>query len=385
MFIKRTENNVFTNWWLAVDKNILITVAFLIGVGILMLFSASPYVARRVGLNDFAYIKKFAIYFWIGIFTLLTTSLLSTKRIRQCAILSFIPCFIALISTLFFAEIKGGKRWVNLGGFALQPSEFLKPIFAVVIAMLLVRIKDLHLKNKKTKNPIIFIENWWKNEKERNYTFLLLGLFILIVLVLLKQPDAGMTATFGIIFGTELFVAGLAGWCVWGLIGMAVFGFILAYNYLPHFTNRVNMFLTGSNEQLDLGLNAIRKAGFLGNHTNNLKTKVPDVHTDFIFSAMVEEFGAILAAFVIIAFFTLALHVFLKLKDKNNNFVIFACTGIISYLTFQVLVNISSTLGIIPTKGMTLPFISYGGSSFISSCLAIGIILSLLQDQNLRR
>lgn len=385
MFIKRTENNVFTKWWLAVDKNILFAVASLIGVGILMLFSASPYAARRIGLNEFTYIKKFAVYFWIGISVLIITSLLSVRRIRQYAIISFIPIFIALISTLFFEKIKGGKRWVNLGGFALQPSEFLKPIFAVIIAMLLVRIKDLHLKNKKTKNPITFAKNWWKNTKERNYTLLLFGLSLLIVVILLSQPDVGMTTTFGVIFAAELFVSGLAWWCVGGLLGMAVFGFIFAYNFFPHFTNRVNMFLTNSNEQLDLGLDAIQKAGFLGGHTNNLKTKVPDVHTDFIFSAMVEEFGSILAGFVIIAFFALVLHVFFKLKEKNNSFVIFACTGIISYLTFQVFVNISSTLGIIPTKGMTLPFVSYGGSSFISSCLAIGIILSLLQDQNLRR
>ncbi len=369
MLIKRNENNLFTKWWFSVDKVILLTTLILIIIGAIMLASTGTFAAKKGHLPEMIYIKSFLIYVWIGIIALITVSFLSAKQLRYLSILGtciLIPC---LIATLFFPSVKGGKRWISIG-YRFQPSEFLKPIFALVIAMIFIRIKDFYKK---------------KNKKFKNYTLLLAVLCIIICTLLLSQPDYGMTFTFGIIFISEIFVAGISYYAIAILISLFIALIIGGYCFSPHFTNRINKFLNNTNEQLELGLNAIREAGFFGGYSNNLKSKVPDVHTDFVFSAMVEEFGAIFASIILVIFLFLIIYIFSILRKKNNRFVIYSCTGIISYLTFQVFVNISSTLGILPTKGMTLPFISYGGSSFISSCVAIGIILSLLQDQNLRR
>ncbi len=425
MFIRRTENNWFAKWWLGVDKVVLFAVLTLIIFGILIQFAASPYQARRMNLSDeYHFVKNISMYVLPGIFGMILVSSMKLKTIRKLTVISFIPSCLLLIITLFFSKAKGANRWINFGIIKIQPSEFLKPIFAIIIAMILVRIKDLHdkirviEKNNKIKKrntmyptvlevinfiPMVFyniyffirkkqrikkelseIENL---EKRKNrYISLLIYIFVFICILLIAQPDVGMTVTFSIIFLSEIFVAGISWILVFALLGLGGFGLLLAYEFLPHFTHRVNQFLTNDNYQLRKALDAIKESNFLfGGHTNNLKTVVPDIHTDFIFAAVIEEVGPILSILIIMVFLTLITYMLYKLKSKKDSFVIFSGIGIISYVVFQIMFNLSSTLGIIPTKGTTLPFISYGGSSFISSCFAIGIILSLLQDQNLRR
>lgn len=384
MFVKRTENNLFTRWLTNVDKSILISVLSLIVVGILMMFATTPYAAKNIGAPEYSFIKKAIIYVIIGICVLITTSFLTTREIRYISVIGFAVFFVLLVATLFFPEVKGGRRWISIAGFRLQPSEFLKPLFAVIISMILVRIKDLHI-SIKSHNPVKILKGIWGNKKEKNYIISLLIIFTLICFILVRQPDIGMTSTFFIIFAAEIFVAGISWWIIAGLGGLSICGLFLAYKFLPHVTARIESFFN-FNYQLQMGLNAIKESGlFFGGHTNNLKIKVPDIHTDFIFAAVVEEVGPFISSLLLLVFFFLIIHIITTLKNKTNNFVVFASVGIVAYLSFQICVNISSTLGIIPTKGMTLPFISYGGSSFISSCFAIGVILSLLQDQNLRR
>jgi cell division protein FtsW len=152
---------------------------------------------------------------------------------------------------------------------------------------------------------------------------------------------------------------------------------------MPHFYNRIQSFLGVKDRyQIDKALETIKEAGLFGSHTNNLKKTIPDVHTDFVFSAMIEEFGAILSIIFLIIFFMMLIRIFNILKEKKEPFVIFAGTGITTYFVVQVCVNICSNLDLIPTKGMTLPFISYGGSSFLSSCLGMGLLLAILQEFN---
>ncbi len=422
MFIRRTENNWLAKWWLGVDKIILFSVLALIIFGIVIQISASPYQARRMGLSDeYHFVKNIFVYIWIGIGAMITISTIKVQTIRKYALFTFpFICFLLFV-TLFFAKTKGASRWINLGFMKIQPSEFLKPFFAIVIAMILVRIKELGnaLKentNQKKRNGVFvfilrimiciskffgaFISLFKRKSKQngeltevqklkkrrKNYIFLLAGITLVICGILLKQPDVGMTVTFGVIFLSEIIAAGLP-WCIVVIgIALALCGIPLIYFFLPHFAHRVNQFLSDDNYQLQKALEAIKESNLLfGGHSNNLKTVVPDIHTDFIFAAVIEETGPILAILLILMFLTLILHILYKLKTKDNLFVVFAGIGITSYITFQILYNLISTLGIGPTKGMTLPFISYGGSSFISSCIAIGIILSLLQDQNLRR
>jgi cell division protein FtsW len=185
------------------------------------------------------------------------------------------------------------------------------------------------------------------------------------------------------ILASEAFVAGIKWRWVGALFLAAAIGILAAYFTAPHVTARINKFLFdtgGDTYQIDMGLRAIREAGLFGGHTNNLKSSIPDVHTDFIFSAMVEEFGSLLTVIVVTVFFMMGIRIFSELKSRRDPFAVYAAAGIASYLLFQVCVNLSSTLGLIPTKGMTLPFISYGGSSFTSSCLGVGLALALLRS-----
>ncbi|MBR1544989.1 MAG: FtsW/RodA/SpoVE family cell cycle protein, partial [Alphaproteobacteria bacterium] len=191
---------------------------------------------------------------------------------------------------------------------------------------------------------------------------------------------------FFVIFFSEVFVAGISWFILGFIIVIAIIGLVLIYAFFPHFAHRINQFLNNDNYQLDKALDAIKESNFLfGGHSNNLKTVVPDIHTDFIFTAVIEEIGPVLSFLIILVFLALIIHIIYRLKLKEDTFIILSGIGVTSYIAFQIIYNLASTFGILPTKGMTLPFISYGGSSFISSCFAIGIILSLLQDQNLRR
>ncbi|MCR5506485.1 MAG: FtsW/RodA/SpoVE family cell cycle protein [bacterium] len=384
MFIRRTENNWLTKWWLGVDKVVLFCVFTLIVFGVLIQFSASPYQARRMGLHDeYNFIKNIGVYFWIGISSMLVSSLFKLEHIRKIGIAGFLGFVFLVFLTFFSARTKGATRWINLGFMKIQPSEFLKPFFAIVIAMILVRIKDFS-KKIKTEKVIEKIKDFKRRKK--NYILFLIGLLTTVCALLLLQPDVGMTITFFVIFLAEVFVAGISLFIIGGLIIVGILGLLVLYAFFPHFTHRINQFLNDDNYQLAKALDAIKESNFLfGGHANNLKTVVPDIHTDFIFTAVIEEIGPVLSSLVIVVFLVLILHILYRLKMKNDNFVVLSGIGIISYIAFQIMYNLSMSLGMGPTKGMTLPFISYGGSSFISSCFAIGIILSLLQDQNLRR
>lgn len=373
MFIQRTDKSRFAKWWFGLDKAIFLETLFLIGIGVFMIFAASPYSAIRARLSSSYYIHKYLGYVGIGISVFFISTFLSAKTIKRLSIFGFMALYILLICTLFTNEIKGSKRWINLG-VSIQPSEILKPIFAIIIALIIVKIKEFQILDDK--------------KRVKNYIWLLIGIMISIIIPLRLQPDMGMTFTFVVIFISEVFVAGLAWKWIIALGGICVVGGISAYLYMPHFYNRINKFLgnaeSGDTYQIEMGLKAIKEAGLFGSHTNNLKKTIPDVHTDFVFSAMVEEFGAVLSIMFLIIFFMMLIRIFNILKDKKNPFVIFAGTGITTYFAFQVCVNICSNLGLIPTKGMTLPFISYGGSSFISSCLGMGLLLAILQEFNVR-
>ena len=409
MLMKRTENSLLSKWWLAVDKTVLFTVLALSVFGVFMVWDTSTYLAKRLGYGEFFYVKKMLLYVPIGLSMFWISSCIRTRWIRSGALLAFPFLTIAMVATVFFAETKGARRWIAIsGGFKIQPSELMKPVFAIVVAMILARIKDLHKNYKsnvsatskdeddfgnETRESKIDIPTKkscfciWKSARERNYILLLLGIFAMFAGILLGiQKDFGMTLTYGIIFASEVFVAGLSWFWISVLCGMSVLGLFMVLKFVPHVVARLQTFGDDGAYQLSKSLNAIRESNiFFGGHGNNLKTLIPDVHTDFIFAGIVEELSPVVAALIISVFFVFISHILNVVKEKKNCFVVCSVVGITSYIAFQILVNIASTLGFIPTKGMTLPFISYGGSSFISSCIAVGIILSLLQEQNLRR
>ncbi len=390
MFIKRTENNMFINWWNGIDKPLFFLTLFMIGLGALILMFAGPYSAKRAHLPDLIYIKKYFVYVWIGLAALISMSMVSVKNIRFWSSIGIGFLMIALAATLLFPAIKGGSRWIYIGSIRWQPSEFLKPIFAVVMAMIITKIKNLNNDEKKkgicyyarlllTFNKVNSCEM-----KVRHYLWLGVFIFTTILAIFWKQPDRGMLFTFCIILFIQLFIAGVSWKVIMGLGSVLVVLLVISYFYIPYFFNRVNGWTEGT-YQLTSSLNAIKQAGLFSGHTNNLKGTIPDSHTDFIFAVVVEEFGAVLASIIILLYALMFSIIFSRIKKKTNEFIILSIAGLTGFLLIQVIINLFTTLGLMPTKGMTLPFISYGGSSFISCCIIMGCILSLLQEQNLRR
>ena len=381
MLMKRTENSLISKWWLGVDKSILLSVLALIVFGVFMVWSTATYSARRAGLNEMFYINKMFWYVPLGVVIMFVMSCVRTRWLRYGSLIAFPILTLMMISTMFFSEVKGARRWISLaGGVKIQPSELMKPVFVIVVAMIISRIKDLH-------NGGSIIDIWKNNKRERNYIVLLCLMFAMFTGILLGiQKDFGMTVTYAVIFISEIFVAGLSWFWISAFGIMALCGGIAVLCFVPHVVARLQTFMSDDSYQLTKSLNAIKESNlFLGGHSNNLKTLIPDVHTDFIFAGIVEELTPIVAALLIAVFYVLIAHILSVTKTRKNGFVRCSVIGITAYIAFQIMINILSTLGILPTKGMTLPFISYGGSSFLSSCIAVGIILSLLQEQNLRR
>jgi cell division protein FtsW len=367
MFFKRTDKSLIVDWWLNVDKTLLTLIMVIIGFGVLMIVSASPYAAQRMrNANDMFFIDRYVIYAPVSIVVLFIGSFLSVKRIKFLGILGFFLSLILTFLTLFGDSTKGAARWIDFGFLAIQPSEFLKPCFAIMLAFLLARFHSAEVKNDLLKR--------------RRYMYLTALSFLISAMLLLLQPDIGMTLTMAVIFGAEIFVAGFPMWLTLGLLFGGLLTIPVLYNVFPHIQQRVNAFLnpeSADTYQVDMAFNAIKNGGLFGsNSEGRIKELIPDSHTDFVFAVTIEEFGIIAGTVIIVIMLGVILRSLEITKKRNNLFVILVIIGIVSQFAFQVVVNIASTLNLMPTKGMTLPFISYGGSSFLSFAFAFGVLLS---------
>jgi cell division protein FtsW len=296
-------------------------------------------------------------------------SLLSPRSVRRLAI---IGCIIALALTaatmVMGVEIKGARRWISLPGLSVQPSEFLKPCFAVVAA-------------------------WLISEGRRTPRFpgrvLAIGVFLLIALLLKSQPDVGMLAVITAVFFAQLYVAGLN----LVLVGIGVLGFggagLAAYTFFPHVQKRVENFLHPGNGisadyQPRTALEAFGNGGLLGRGPGEGRVKdvLPDAHADFVFAVAGEEFGMILCLVIIAVFAFIVLRGMLRLLKEHDMFVVLSCTGLVTGFGLQAFVNMASSLQLIPTKGMTFPLISYGGSSALAVALGMGMLLALTRRRH---
>jgi len=366
MVVSRTSRNPLDRWWLGTDRPVMLITFFLILIGAVMVFMASPYVADRTGHGDYSYVAKHFLHMAIGIFALIAISFAPAKWIRAGAPFAYAATFVALAATMFYPVVKGSRRWISMMGLSLQPSEIMKPVIAVLTAVLLVKIKAA------------------APGRERNRLIaLLLASYAAVMGVTVSQPDFGMTFTFLAIFGLQVFIAGLPVKWIAGAAVLFGLSMPLAYKSNPHFADRISRFVgKGDTYQVDRGRDAIANSGLLPGGGSNIKQWVPDVHTDFIFSALAEGLGALLALVIVGLYFALGIRVMGLAEVRPEGFRTLAVTGLTAGLMFQVVVNVCSTLGIIPTKGMTLPFISYGGSSFVASCISIGLILTLLRSND---
>jgi cell division protein FtsW len=358
----RADNTFIARWWVTVDRWTLGALCLLIGCGYIMVLAASPAVAERIHASRDMFIIKQLVFLALALGVVVAVSMLPPRMIRRLALAGCAVALLATAMTLVMGiETKGAQRWIAIAGNRIQPSEFLKPCFALTTAWLLAR---------QRRDPGF------------QGALFALGLFLMIVAILKKQPDVGMMAVIGAVFMIQLFVSGInLLWIGLGL-GLSGGGGVLLYTLLPHVRRRVDQFLYGKgggNYQIDKVMEAFANGGLTGRGAGEgmVKDSIPDVHADVVFAVVGEEFGLIVCLLLVGVFAFIVLRGLLRLMREQNLYVVFAGTGLLAGFGLQTMVNLFSTLGMMPTKGMTLPLISYGGSSAVAVGLGMGMLLSL--------
>ncbi|MBM5782422.1 MAG: cell division protein FtsW [Pelagibacterales bacterium] len=356
----RDNLDLFKRWWIDIDRISFLIIMGIMIFGLMMTASSSPAIADRIDVDKFFFLKKQFVFFVVSISLLIAISFLSKEKIQLFCLFGILAAIGLLILVLIFgSEAKGAKRWISLAGFTLQPSEFAKAFFVVSNAYILQKL------NK---------EKWYIK-----YSSSACLLFAISVLLLL-QPDFGMTLTFVILWLAQIFLYGLPIILIAGLAFLGIVGGIGAYLVFPHVENRINRFLDadGKNYQVERSLDAFVNGSFFGVGPGNgvVKKFIPDAHTDFIFAVIGEEYGIVACCFVIMTLFYLLTRLVKRALNEENRFVYLALCGLIMQFTMQSIINISVSLKLMPTKGMTLPFISYGGSSMIATSICFGLILA---------
>ncbi|MFZ1813891.1 MAG: putative lipid II flippase FtsW [Rhizobiaceae bacterium] len=367
--VSRADNSRLAEWWRTVDRLMLAAVLFLMLCGVLLSFAASPAVADRIGLEPFHFIKRHAAFLVPAIVLFLATSTLSPRHVRRAAFFLFGISIILMLATLFVgAEVKGSRRWIVIAGFSLQPSEFMKPAFVVITAWL-------------------FAENSRRPDIPGNLFAIIL--FAIVVALLMAQPDFGQTMLIGIVWGALFFLAGMPWIWIGGLAVMAVGGLTSAYMLFPHVAGRIDRFVTGEgdNYQVETGREAIINGGWLGQGPGEgtVKTIIPDSHADFPFAVAAEEFGIIACILLVSLFAFIVLRGLNHAMREKDAYVRLAVCGLVTLFAIQSMINMMVNLQLMPAKGMTLPFISYGGSSLLSMALAMGFTIALTRTRPEKR
>ncbi len=363
----RTDTSTLGRWWWTVDRPTLSAVFALIGFGYVLVLAASPAVATRIGASRDMFILKQVIFLALAGGIVIGTSLLTPRNIRRLALLGCVAALgLTALTLVHGVEIKGARRWIAFPFVSIQPSEFLKPCFAVTTAWLITE-------GRRLRGPAARVF------PGHVAAFCVLGL---IVLLLKSQPDIGMLSVILCVFLCQLFVDGLPIPLVG--VGVASLGgaFGLAYTLFPHVRSRVQRFLhpqKGDHYQIDTAMAAFSHGGLTGRGPGEGRVKdlLPDAHADFVFAVAGEEFGMILCLLIIATFLFIVVRSLLKQLAEDQDFTPLAVTGLCAGFGLQAFVNMGSSLHLIPTKGMTLPFISYGGSSAMSVALTIGMLLAL--------
>jgi cell division protein FtsW len=359
------NNYYIKGWWRSLDQQVIFALAMLFGFSIILVTTSSPAVANRIGLDENYFSSRHIIYLILAGMVIAFFSALNHKILKRIGILGFLATVILLILVKFLGqEVKGSQRWISILGVSIQPSEFAKPFFAIVTGWILSLKSECDFPSFSVSSI----------------------LYAIVGLLLIIQPDFGMLLTITAVFGIQLFVAGMPiFWIIVAVISVA-FGTASAYLFLPHVTNRINSFFDpegNENYQVSKSILAFEHGGFYGKGPGEgaIKQVLPDSHTDFIFAVAGEEFGAIVCLIVIFTFAFIVIRTLLRLITIEDKFAQFAATGIVSQFAIQSLINIGVTLNLLPTKGMTLPFISYGGSSTIAISIGIGTLLGLTRHR----
>ena len=342
-------------FWNSIDRLNFILIFILGLLGVMLSFTVD---------QNLLFINRHTVFFIIGMLIILFLSQQNNKNIRRIALFGFIILIILLLSLYFFEyEVKGSKRWLRILSFSFQPSEVVKPFFIILTSWGISQ----SIKGKKYFLLLTFVS------------------FLALIFLVLLQPDLGMTILIASTFFCQLFIAGLPMMLVlYGLVLILSLS-VLCYFFLDHVKNRIDSFLGNADTyQIDLSLSAFKSGGIFGKGPGqgDLKEKIPDANTDFIFAVAGEELGLIFCLIILIIILSIVIKTLLKVLKIDNPYKIIAISGLICSFGLQSLINIFSALGMIPTKGMTLPFVSYGGSSMLASSILFGFLLSLTNINN---
>jgi len=358
----RADTSILGRWWWTVDRWSLVAIAALMAFGALLAAASSPAVAERIGLDALYFIKRHFMLLPVSVVLIVAISALTPIQVRRFAVIAFLGCIVLLVATLALGvEIKGARRWLSLAGFSLQVTEFVKPTFAVIAA-------------------------WLFSEAAHDPRFpgrlISTGLFAVVLALVIAQPDLGQAVVITSVWMAQFFLAGLSMWLVGGLVVLGVAGLIGAYFTLPHVTSRIDRFLnpdSGDTYQIERSIEAFSSGGLFGRGPGEgtVKNVLPDAHADFVFAVAGEELGLLVTLIIVGLFAFIVLRGLARAMSEQNLFVLLAVSGLLVQFGFQALVNMSSSLQLIPTKGMTLPFISYGGSSLLGIGIGLGMTLAL--------
>jgi len=365
----RLDKSPVATWWWTIDRWFLAAFLSLMGLGIVLSFAASPAVAERIGLDSFHFATRQIIFTVPALGVMLAVSFLDSRQIRRMSLIMLCLMLVLMVAVLYVGvEVKGARRWVSLAGLSIQPSEFLKPAFVIMCAWLFAEHK---------RQPDI---------PGNLFAMLLLAL---VISLLVAQPDLGQTMLVLGTWGVMFFMAGLPWFWIVALGAAGIGGVFAAYTVFPHVAARIDKFMTGEGDtfQVDMGREALINGGWfgVGPGEGTVKRVIPDSHADFVFSVAGEEFGLIMCFFIMSIFAFIVLRGLSIALKEQDDFTRYSVGGLVTVFGLQSAINMCVNLQLMPAKGMTLPFISYGGSSQIAIAVSMGMVLALTRKRPEKR
>ncbi|MEO3385511.1 putative lipid II flippase FtsW [Mesorhizobium sp. CAU 1741] len=367
--VSRIDRRPVANWWWTIDRWFFAAFLLLMGLGIVLSFAASPAVAERIGLDSYHFVTRQMVFMIPALVIMIAVSFFDARHVRRLALLMLAGSIFLMVVALYFGvEIKGSRRWVHLAGISVQPSEYMKPAFVVICAWL-------------------FAEHSRRPDIPGNlFAIILLGL---VLALLIAQPDLGQTLLVLATWGVMFFMAGMP-WLWIAVLGGTAIGIgLVAYTSFPHVAERIDRFLTGEGDtfQVDMGREALIRGGWLGQGPGEgtVKRILPDSHTDFVFAVAGEEFGIVVCLLIAGLFAFVVLRGLSKSLNERDDFSRYAVGGLVTLFGLQSIINMGVNLQLLPAKGMTLPFVSYGGSSLVAMAISMGMVLALTRKDPQKR